>query len=272
MRLFAYLAVLLTVVTGAAAQEAVPDHRYVYTRDVDFFGADRSNLFDTTQEACQRACSADDLCVAFTFNARSNACFPKSAVNAREPYVGAISATRVATPDAARQAAQDRAQALDPSEADRRAALALAQAMGARFPVGEQTADDLIRAADAAWQRGDRAAALRWVGTAVALTDAPDLWVRYADHARRLGDAVSSAQRRRGRAEAVPAALNGFLRAASAGGQATALIELALAYEATGRGRDMIAPLRLAQTLQPRDSTADLLDGAIGKYGFRVTE
>ena len=272
MRLFAYLAVLLSVMTGAAAQNAVPDHRYVYTRDVDFFGADRSNLFDTTQEACQRACSADDLCVAFTFNARSNACFPKSAVNAREPYVGAMSAARVVTPAAVLQGARDRAEALDPSEADSVAALALARAIGARFPVGTQSVDDLIRAADAAWQRGDRAAALRWVGTAVALTDAPDLWVRYADHARRLGDTVSSAQRRRGRAEAVPAALNGYLRAASAGSQATALIELALAYEATGRGRDMIAPLRLAQNLQPRDSTTDLLDGALGKYGFRVTE
>ncbi|WP_299684958.1 alpha-2-macroglobulin family protein [uncultured Tateyamaria sp.] len=272
MRLIAYFATVLTLATGVAAQNAVPDRRYVFSRDVDFYGADRANLFDTTQEACQRACSADDQCVAFTFNTRSNACFPKSAVNAREPYVGAISATRVETPARIVQGAAARAAALAPGDRDLNAARVMAQSMGARYPVGSATVDDLIAAADAAWQRGDRAAALRWVGGAVALTDAPDLWTRYADHARRLGDTVTSAQRRRARNEAVPAALNGYLRAQSEGGQATALIELALAYEATRRGRDMIAPLRLAQAIQPRDSTSDMLDKAIGKYGFRTTD
>ena len=272
MRLLALFALLIASVSAASAQDVVPDHRYVYERDVDFFGADRSNLFDTTQEACQRACSADDQCVAFTFNTRSNACFPKSAVNAREAYVGALSATRVETPPALVDGAQARAEALPLTDADRRAAFSLAQSFGARFPVGDQTDVDLIRAADAAWQRGDRAAALRWIGTAIALTDAGDLWVRYSGYARSLGDTVPAAQRRRAMGEAVPAALNGYLRAQTAGGQATALVELAAGLEANRRGRDMIAPLRLAQSIQPRDSTAQMLDAAIGKYGFRVTD
>jgi hypothetical protein len=42
--------------------------------------------------------------------------------------------------------------------------------------------------------------------------------------------------------------------------------------EALGRGRDMVAALRLAQAIQPRDDTAMLLEDAIGKYGFRISE
>ena len=49
---------LILGVFQTAAQNAVPDHRYLYSRDVDFYGADLTNLFDTSQEACARACSA----------------------------------------------------------------------------------------------------------------------------------------------------------------------------------------------------------------------
>ncbi|WP_415922595.1 alpha-2-macroglobulin family protein [Tateyamaria sp. SN6-1] len=272
MRLSVCIALFLAMVTSAVAQDLVPAERYVFSRDVDFFGADRANLFDTTQDACARACSADDQCVAFTYNTRSRACFPKSAVNDRQPYVGAMSATRVQTPALVRQGAVRRAAALGVGEADTNAALRLVTEMGARYPVDAAQAVDLITAADAAWSRGDRAGALRWTGMAVALTDAPDIWVRYASYARRLGDTVSSSDRRRARNDAIPAALNGYLRAQVVGAQVTALVELALAFEANGRGRDMIAPLRLVQSLQPRETTGDLLDRAIGKHGFRVTD
>ena len=42
--------------------------------------------------------------------------------------------------------------------------------------------------------------------------------------------------------------------------------------ERNGRGRDTVQALKLAQSLQERTDTADLLDDAIGKYGFRITE
>ena len=89
IRLLQMSLVLFAFLTGLAnAQSAVPDHRYLYSRDVDFFGADLTNLFDTTQAACRRACSAQEGCVAFTFNSRSNACFPKSGIVEQQPYVG----------------------------------------------------------------------------------------------------------------------------------------------------------------------------------------
>ena len=53
---------ILSWVSVALAQDIIPDHRYVYSRDVDFYGADLTPLFDTTQSACTRACDADDAC------------------------------------------------------------------------------------------------------------------------------------------------------------------------------------------------------------------
>ena len=89
---FSTLLISIVLATQSWAQTAVPDHRYVYSQDVDFYGADLTNLFDTTQDACERACTAQSDCVAFTYNTRSNACFPKSAITDRKPYQGARSA------------------------------------------------------------------------------------------------------------------------------------------------------------------------------------
>ncbi|MFL4469514.1 alpha-2-macroglobulin family protein [Tateyamaria armeniaca] len=257
---------------GAFAQQIVPDQRYVLTQDMDFFGADRTALFDTTFEACQRACNADRQCVAFTFNSRSNACFPKSAITDRQPFIGALSAERVRTDQGLQRAAMDRANALGISDDDARAARALAEAIGPRHAVNGQTVEALLGASRAAWDRGDRAAALNWTGAAVALSDAPDLWSRYAYIALRLGDNVASRLRNSARRDAVPAALNAYVRSANTGGQASALQGLAEALEANRRGRDMIPALRIAQSLQPRDDIAAALDEAIGKYGFRVVD
>jgi len=40
--------------TAQAQSSAIPEQRLVYSKDVDFFGADLTNLFDTTLDACER--------------------------------------------------------------------------------------------------------------------------------------------------------------------------------------------------------------------------
>ncbi|MDG1354274.1 MAG: PAN/Apple domain-containing protein [Sulfitobacter sp.] len=96
---------ILQILTGAlivlglgasavTAQTAIPEYRYVYTPDTDFYGADLGQLFDTTQAACARACDAQSSCIGFTYNTRSNACFPKSAVTRSEYFEGAQSARK----------------------------------------------------------------------------------------------------------------------------------------------------------------------------------
>ena len=77
------------------------------------YGADLRALFDTTYDACRTACMADAACTAFTFNARSNSCFPKRAVERREPYQGAQSATVITEPEGRITQARARAEALE---------------------------------------------------------------------------------------------------------------------------------------------------------------
>ena len=255
------------------AQDAVPKYRFVYTEGVDFFGADLGNLFDTSRQACARACAAQQACVAFTFNTRSNACFPKSAISDRKPYQGALSAVKMPTVPDVLAGSGDRLQSIGFLGGDDLSrAGALVQQNATRHPVGDQAAGDLIAAMEAAFGRGDMTIALRWMGTAIAATDRSDLWARKAWVGLREDDRLSRDVRRRLRREAVPAAVNAYLRASGTAQQVTALELLARGLEANRRGRDMIPALRLAIALAPRPELEDMLEKAIGKYGFRVVE
>ena len=111
-RLIAAVVAGVGIATSLMAQEAVPERRIVASRDMDFYGGDLQPLFDTTLEACQSLCLNDPSCGAFTFNSRSNACFPKSGVTERTPYEGAVSAEVVAADPGVVAAAATRAQDL----------------------------------------------------------------------------------------------------------------------------------------------------------------
>ncbi len=266
--------VLLFVGTLAAfAQGTVPEHRYIYAKDMDFYGADLTNLFDTSQAACARACSAQETCVAFTFNARNNACFPKSAITERQSYEGAMSAQKVATDPAtlSTQVAR-RADLGFLSEDDLGAARDFVATNSQRYSFGEETLESLTAAMTLAEQSGKSAAALRWAGKAVALSDRADLWSAYARLSLIRAENAESKGRDRHRRESVHAATNAYLRAVNPGIRVEALRVLAQALEANRRGRDMIPALRLAIGITARDDLKTALDEAIGKYGFRITE
>lgn len=258
---------------GAVAQNAVPEHRYLYAQDVDFYGADLTNLFDTSEQACARACSAQDACVAFTFNQRNNACFPKSAITDQQPYAGALSARKVATTADVLAGAMSRAAALEfLSDGDLRASSDFVVSNARRFSFGSETVDGLAQALRQAEQSGDTALALRWAGKAAALSDRAVLWVAYARLALDIAKDAKRNDQRRLRREALWAAINGYLRSAQPAVQTETLMQMARALERTGRGRDMIPALRLAMATAPRDSVQAALDNAIGKYGFRIVE
>ncbi|MEO0939473.1 MAG: alpha-2-macroglobulin family protein [Pseudomonadota bacterium] len=265
------LAALIPAATAQAEDGPLPPDRYVISRDVDFFGSDRAALFDTTEAACRRACSADDLCVGYTFNSRSNACFPKSAITEREAYDGAISATRrVTSAEQQARAALRKADLafLRPSDFD--AARALADGLAARFSVDGSALDDLVQGAARAMGRGEPLRALGLIGPALAISDRADLWETYAGLALRFNGANQRQERRRYAPDAIPAAINAYLRADSPGQQATALETLARALDYRNRGQAMIPALRLAYEIQPRDDLSAALDDAIAKHGFRV--
>lgn len=275
MRRLPLVALVVALSLGPATaqeREYLPERRAAMIEGVDFPGADLTPLFDIGFDACEATCLADDACQAFTYNRRASACFPKSAAGVPQPYQGAVSGRVRATDAAAIAAAPQRADELSfLRSGDFDAALAQARGIGAEHLAGEASEADLLVAAAAARASGDWQGAMRLTGAAVALSDDAGLWLDYA--AALLDVPANDASSRQRFAErAATAAINGYLRADGAGLRTNALVTLARAFGIVGRGRDTIPALRLAQSLQPRDDTAAMLDDAIGKYGFRIAE
>ena len=77
MKTFA-IVLALALPSAAIAQDLIPSKRMVLQQDTDYAGGDIASIFDTTLDACQRACFANTACEAFTFNTRNNSCFPKA--------------------------------------------------------------------------------------------------------------------------------------------------------------------------------------------------
>lgn len=274
LRIFLAALAVFSVFSGPVlAQDGpVPERRIAISRNVDFPGHDIRSIFDTSFEACTRACLSDPNCAAFTFNARSNSCFPKTATTERSPFEGALSA--IVLPTQARvlaNAATRRAELEFLSDWDIENARKQAEDLAKRHYVNDWTAEALLNAAREARAQGNIVNAMKFTGSALTLTDAADQWVDYADLLLSIRTDNRN-ERRSYRTRALQAAINGFLRAEGAALRATALEVMARALEANERGRDMIPALRLAQELSPREALAEMLDDAIGKYGFRITD
>ena len=75
----------------ATAQDLIPERRFVLSQDADLPGGDIASIFDTTLEACERACSTNQSCTAFTFNTNNASCFPKSGPGEPAFFLGAYS-------------------------------------------------------------------------------------------------------------------------------------------------------------------------------------
>jgi uncharacterized protein YfaS (alpha-2-macroglobulin family) len=254
------------------AQDLVPDKRFVVTRDVDLPGGDIASMLDTTLEACQRACTSNTSCTAITFNSRHASCFLKAQPGDPEPYEGALSAILVTAEQGTKARSEARASELTfLRRGDLTAARQQADGLGILHTTGPWTAAQHLSEAAQQEADGNPMRASDFVGAALNRSDSPEDW---ADYARLLFEASNSRPNSRSalRNRAIYAAINGYLRAQSPGLRHSILVTLAEVLETRGRGPDMVKALRLAQDLQPRDDTEAMLDNAIGKYGFRITE
>lgn len=267
--IFIFLSLLFT--THAIAQSPVPERRQVVTRDVDFYGSDLQPLFDTTLKACQHACLSNPECNAYTFNTRSNACFPKKEISDTQPYEGAVSAELLSTDPRVLTESGARAEELTfLSDFDLSEAQGLAIQIGARHPAGQWNTQALLRAAQDRLGQGDTLNAMRWTGAAVSRADTSDLWTEYARLLLQI-ETQNSSDLRRNADFAFLASTNAYLRGLTGPARVSALVQMANALERVGRGRDMVSALRLAQNTQPRDDVATALESAVAKYGFRIT-
>jgi uncharacterized protein YfaS (alpha-2-macroglobulin family) len=256
----------------AFSQDLVPPKRVVLSQDVDLPGGDVASAFDTTLEACERACLAGSSCEAFTFNTRNGSCFLKSGPGAAAPYAGAISAYVLpAAAGAAERAALRRGEIGFVQDWEFQSITQQAASMGRDHMAGDWTVADLQTAATDAEFVGDFDSAARFAGAAVTLTDAPGEWAEYARLLLAAGG-VQGPDQRSYVERAYFASVNAYLRADGAPERHTILVQMAQALEALERGGDTVRALRLAQSVQMRDDTAAYLADAAGKYGFRIVE
>jgi alpha-2-macroglobulin len=274
-RLFNTLLVLgltLFATSLAAQQSIVPERRLSISQNMDFPGKDLQPLFETTYEACQMSCLGDAGCSAFTFNFKSNACFPKSEVSQKVPFEGANSAEVFDTDPAvlARQASRLKTLSILPvrflNEA-RGQAVDLAR----DYITNQWSAAQLIEASRRARTEGRTLDAMKFMGAALNLTDAADNWAEMARLALEVKPEKNS-EKRRLRQIATSAAINAYMRGDNPAILVSALNVLAKGVELRGNGRLAISVLRLAQSIQPRLETQEALDRVISLYGFRLAE
>lgn len=274
-RFIAFLAFSLSLGLGhgAAAQDRpVPDRRFVVTANMDFYGADLQAIFDTTYDSCRSACFGNAACRAFTYNTKSRACFPKSAVSDEVPYDGAYSARVLDTdPRVLGWATTRRADLGFMTDYAVDKSYDLALRIGSLHPAGDWDEVTLLDAARDREAGGDLQNALRWTGAALSLSDAADQWADYARLSLAIAEANRS-ERTKYITRAVYAATNGYLRAPSEAAQVSSLMLLAEALERDGQGRNALHAMRRAEEIQPRQDVMSALDRLVGKYGFRVTE
>ncbi|MDA7423538.1 alpha-2-macroglobulin family protein [Thalassococcus lentus] len=263
----------LSVVSSVQAQDVIPERRLVHTRDVDFPGSDLQSLFDTNLSACEAACLNDPKCRAFTFNANSNACFPKSDVTDRQSFAGAISGRVVVASASELARADDRKADLEPFAAGLLpGALKEAKDLAARHYGGQWSVRALMDAAENSRSTRDLVNAYHWTGAALAQSDQADHWLQYGHLAIEQAAQTKGNRQRMFRQRALLASVNAYLRSQDDATRVEALVDLAKARELLGDGRGMIAPLRLAEKIDPQPELVELLDSAIAKYGFRVRE
>jgi len=270
--LAATLAAGLSPAPVAAEDSPVPARRLARTSDIDFYGNDLRSIFDTSLEACERACLADAACLAYTYNTRSSACFPKAAAGDPRPFAGAVSGRVFATdPAVLTRAATRRAELTFLSDYDFERARSQAEGMAALHVSDEWTAEDFRAAEARAREQGDLRAAAHFIGARINLTDAAADWLLYAETLAAIDERNTNA-RDQLHARALQAATNAYLRAAPAGRRAAALKAMARPLEEFGRGREALRAVRLAQDIAPDGATADLLAELEEKHGFRILE
>ena len=272
------LGALLVAVLGlswtgiSSAEDWVPQQRFVMTQDVDLPGGDINSLFDTTLQACQKACVSNSACAAITFNSRNGSCFLKAEFGDTEAYADALSGYVLKAAPGAAALAQTRAAELSfLSARDFAGAFELAAGLSTRYLTGSSSASEQSELAKQEESRGNMSRASAHMGVAVNITDVALDWAEYARLLRRAAarddNAKSELQQR-----ALAATINGYLRADQVGLQHNLLVEMAEMLEDRSRGLEMVPALRLAQQIQTRSDTQATLDKAIGKYGFRVIE
>lgn len=252
------------------------DHKITLLEDTDLPGFDYSILKDTDLDACTAACTDDNICRAFTFNAQSNWCFLKSAVGEEAAFGGATSGRVSRSPSPAVTEAVRQAELPFPAQDIISTAKSFASDLPQTdAPPPKVTYAGLVESAEEALAQDNAVAAIVAYRQALAI-NANDgaVWQALAQAALSRAEAVAGQSEGDNSYDlaqtATSAAMNAFLRATEAPDRADALAALANGLEFREMWREAIATYRLSLSLAPNDAVEAHLEEVVAQNGFRV--
>ena len=180
-RLFAVVVLALALPFPGAADPLVPAKRFQVWNNTDLPKGDLSSIFDTTIDACERACLNNTRCEALVFNTKANSCFLKAGTLTPQPFDGAYAAFVIAADPAAEAVAKARrAELVFLGDGDIASATAVAADLANQFTSNGYSAAEHMASAHDSETSNDFNGAYRFAGAATVVSDASADWLEYA--------------------------------------------------------------------------------------------
>ncbi len=271
-RFNAIIALISIAFPATSQQSPIPERHSMVFESTDLYGGDIRTILDTTLDICETTCLETASCTALTFNQTKGACFLKNSVGAPRYFDGALSMEIKTAPAALLARGGLRAEDLSflPDGSLARATRRAAN-IGREYPVDDASMVVLNLQMRRAVAANNANTAMYIAARMLSHEDQSQNWLRLATFASRVA-AQDSNRARTLRSLARDSAINAYLRSDDNAERASAMVLLAQLLELAREGRTSIDALRLSQSLDPRDSTAEALTRAIGLFGFRVVD
>lgn len=272
--ILAGFSLLFQPLTVSAQGYPISPERSVGYEDMDFYGGDIRSIFETTIGICETACLEDAQCNAITFNENKGACFLKTDVTDRVPFVGALSIEYFDMPQEVVDRGVERAAELSflPPNYIRLAKNSIAH-LGREESLqqGFEDEEGVLSGIDYWIDDNNDREVFYWNLKLQTLSHSTEGWLKLANLARDLAEKYTG-ERSRWNRWAANMAVNAYLHADTDAEMAEALVIMAETLEFHNHKQQTIPTLRLAQSLDGSQQISDALNRVIGLYGFRILD
>ncbi len=256
---------------GPAMAQDGARRQVITTERADYAGYDYSTLRDIALADCEKACTADGKCRAFTYNTAARWCFLKSDFGPLSVAEGAVAGRVVEVPvptESLQQTRLGEITFLSGPYVDE--ARSLAGRLGDVFAPVNKSYSELRAAGLAAREAGEQGLAAIQLGRALSLApEDPRAWIEFG-MASLARPTVNDQQARDVLVHATAAGINGYLRSQSVDDRAAALVLIGAALERRQVWRPAIKAYRAALALKDNPVVADTLERVVAQHGFRV--
>ena len=273
VRSVTFMVAMLWLAFGLATAQAA-DRKITLIPGSDLPGFDYSVLKGSSLDACEKACSDDRLCRAFTFNSKAKWCFLKGDVGQPAPFAAATSGRIVSKPSPDEIAAVRQGELPFPPNDLVDAARSFTAGLAKSDPPPPNAVyGDLVKAGDDALAKSNPDGAMGSYRQALALVhNDPALWLKLAEAAmtRAATKGLSDTDAANFATDAVSASINAYLLSETVAQRAAGLSTLARSLEAKQMWRESIATYRASVALVDDAGLQQRLDKVVAEHGFHI--